>query len=246
MKIAELITILREDYLDDTLGVDENDSLISQDALIRFAAQAEDQACRRGNFIFDKTTAEIATIELVADQRSYQFHEKITVLKTVSYDGNELIKTTEENLNDYYPGWNTADTGTPTHYYVRGRTIYLYPVPGTVEALKTLDLETYRRPITNYRSEQQRLEIFEEAQPDLVYWMLYRVYNLRDEDLKDPTQASYYHQLFTEVYGPVVPLRVRIHQFETPESLNHTSPDRYTFTGSGSEVDPDFDDSRGW
>ena len=245
MQVQEIITRLREDYLDDTLGVDEDDSLVTDTSLLRFADEAQKQACRRGNFIYDETTATVCTIQLVEDQRAYPFDQNITVLQRVSFDGTDLNKTTEEALQNKDSNWRTADSSDPTCFYVRGRTIYVYPVPSLEASAKTLDLSVYRYPISSFRSDKQSFEIFEEAQDDLIYWMLYRVYNLRDEDLNDPTAAAYYYSLFQEVYGEVVPARVRIHQFESPETLVHTTPDGYSFTNGSTQTDPDFD-TRGW
>lgn len=247
MLVSELITRLREDYLDDTLGVNNNDSLVSETALIRFADEAQDQSCRRGNLLYDESDPTICRITLVNGTRNYQLDQKITVLEKVLLEGKELIHTTEDGLDSLYSGWRltTASKGPPTHYYIRQRTLYTYPIAGIESDTKTLDLSVYRKPKTQLTAVGDAFEIFEEAQDDLIYWMLYRTYNLRDENLTDPTAAALYYGLFETSYGQEVPLRVRIHQFENPKILQHVPSDYYAFTNKTARQDDDFD-NRGW
>lgn len=247
MLVSDLITELREDYLDDTLGVDTDDSLVTEESLIRFADEAQDQACRRGNFIYDESDVDICKIQLVDGTRAYTLHQKITVLEGLYLDGVQLVHTTEGELDRRVPGWRTGEKSKPTHYYIRQRTVYLYPVPDSESGAKMLDLAVYRKPKTKLVDVGDSFEMFEEAQDDLVYWMLYRVYNLRDEDLNDPTAAVMYYGLFETTYGQEVPLRVRIHQFENPKILQHTPSDSYAFTSTGKTARQDDDfDKRGW
>jgi len=245
MVVSDLITRVREDYLDDTLGVNNNDSLVSEAALIRFADEAQDQACRRGDMIYDESDATIRQIQLIDGVRGYKLNQKITVLERVLIDNVGLKHTTESGMDSNVPGWRAAAKGPPTHYYIRQRTLYVDPVPDVSAAAKTLDLSVYRKPKTALTAIGDSFEIFEEAQDDLVYWMLYRVYNLRDEDLNDPTAAKMYYRLFEKSYGEEVPLRTRIHQFENPRLLQNYLNDNYSISSISPRHDDDFD-SRGW
>ena len=245
MRVEELITRLREDYLDDTLGVDNFDSLVSEPALLRFASEAQLQATRRGDLVYDEDTVSACNITLIADQKVYSFNSAINRIKRISYDGTNLCHTTEKELDRENKYWRTLDTGVPTKYYIRSRKIYLVPAPSTLEIGKPLELGVYRSPLSSFRSTRQSFELSEEEQQDLVYWMLYRVYNLRDEDLHDPVASAMYKGLFEESYGPVIPARVRTHQFESPELLTHIPSDDYAYTGDSDLTDPDFDEV-GW
>lgn len=245
MLVSDLITSVRVDYLDDTLGVDSNDPLVTNASLIRFANQAQVQACRRDQLIFDDETASVCEITLVEDQRAYDYSELITRLYTVRHDGVDLTKINEEMLDNYYSGWRDADSATPTHYYIKGKKLYLYPEPDATAAAIKLNLTVHRMPLAELDEVTDELELFDEATEDLVYWMLYRTYNLRDEDLFDPDAAALYLGLFTQTYGPAIPLDVRIHQLESVDSLVHTTPDRYKFTNKSRLQDADFDSS-GW
>lgn len=242
MKISDHITIVREDYLDDTLGVDDNDALVTETQLIRFAEDAQKQACRRMDLLWDETSS-LCTITLVADQAQYPFSQKITKLESVRYDGAELEKKTESEMDLSWPAWRSVDSGIPLYYIVRGRTISLYPAPDAASATE-LNLGVYRLPITALKSKSQGYEVEEEAQEDFIYWMLYRVYNLRDEDLFDPDKAGAYKQMFDDSYGDEISMEMRIHQLESPKKLRHIALAKYTFTGDNSE-DPDFSPT-GW
>lgn len=245
MRVEELITRLREDYLDDTLGVDNFDSLVSEKALLRFASEAQLQATRRGDLVYDEDTAEVCNITLVTDQRGYSFHSAINRIKRVSYNGENLCHVTEKELDRENKYWRTLDTGVPVKYYIRSRKIYLVPAPSLLEIGKPLELAVYRSQISDFKNIRQYFELAEEEQQDLIYWMLYRVYNLRDEDLYDPNASAMYKGLFEESYGPVIPARVRTHQFESPELLTHIQSDKYAYTGDSDLTDDDFD-KVGW
>lgn len=244
MRATDLMTELREDYLDDTLGVDDNDSLVSEAALLRFASDAQIQAGRRmDDLIYDETTPEHCTATLVYNQASYALSSKLTRILRVSINGNDLSFKTEYELGQMDASWRASEANTPTHYYVRGRKIFLYPAPDAATAAAyTLDLAVERLP-SALSNKLQSFEIPEEAQQDLIYWMLYRVYNKRDEDLFDPDKAAAYKTMFEDMFGKVVPMDIRIHQLESNRIMQHLTGD-YTFSG-GSEADPDFD-STGW
>lgn len=240
MRVSEIITQLREDYLDDTLGVDTNDSLVSEKALVRFADEAQKESCRRMDMIYDQDTAAICTINFLANGQGLALDKRITKLERVMLDGVELIKKSESELKARNPAWLTY-TGTPTCYYIKQRKIYLHPIPVIVGVL---NLAVYRLPLSDIRSTATAFEIPDEFQPDLIYWMLYRTYNLRDEDLHDPKNAALYFEQFTQNFGKPVPADVRIHQFESPASQSLRPATGYSFTNN-TETDPDFD-STGW
>lgn len=244
MKVSELITRVREDYLDDTLGVDTNDSLVSETALVRFAQEAQLQACRRHELIYDEVTPEVCTIALTQDKREYKLSELITRIKIAKHDGVELCHTTEEDLYKNNREWR-LETGKPKAFYIKSRVLYIYPLSNLQESAFPIQLSVFRLPLRKITDDFDDFEIFPEAQEDLIYWMLYRVYNLRDEDLNDPTAAKMYEGLFDQTYGPVIPIDIRTHQLESPRDLSLSPGDDYSFTGYHSDEDSNFD-TYGW
>jgi len=242
MKASDLIERIREDYLDDTLGVDTSDSLVSETSLVRFAQEAQYQACRRHELINDEVTPEVCEIPIVDGLREYKISDLITRIMIAKYDGVELCHTTEEDLYKRDVDWR-FETGIPEAFYIKSRIIYFYPMPaGTPEPVK---LSVVRIPLQKITRATDSFEVFPEAQDDLVYWMLYRVYNLRDEDLNDPTAAKMYLRMFEEVYGPVIPIDVRTHQLESPRNLTLTGDEGYPYTAQRQLEDDNFD-NRGW
>jgi len=93
MNRDELITILREEYLDDVSDnpeQDEDDYRWSTSFLSRALATSEMEACRRANLIFDNSTVAVCTITLVSGTHTHTLHDKITKLEQVIYDGEPL------------------------------------------------------------------------------------------------------------------------------------------------------------
>jgi hypothetical protein len=240
MLVSDLITLVREDYLDDTLGVDTNDSLVSEESLVRFANDAQKESCRRMDMLYDQDTAAICEIDFLTDGAALALDSRIVKLERVMLDGVELTKKTEQEIKAGNAAWMTY-TNTPTSYYVKQRKIYLHPIPVVVG---TLDLAVYRLPVDEITATTDSFVIPEEFQLDLINWMLFRVYNLRDEDLYDPKNAAFYSDQFTQDFGPTVPADVRLHMLESPKTQTLRPTTGYSYTNND-QSDPDFD-STGW
>lgn len=241
MDTADLIVRLNEDYLDDTLGLATDDSLATEESLIRYFDEAQKEACRRMDLLYDEETAEACRHTLVAGKRVYPIDSRVTKLERVSYGGVDLPKKVESEYEGL--SWR-SDTGPPTSFYCRGTSIYLHPVPTATEAGNALSLAVYRTPLDDMTCSDEELEIPAEFHQALIYWALYRVLSKRDEDINDPQGALYYLAKFTNVFGEEVPADVRIHQFESPWVTTLRPATGYQFTNT-TESDPDFDAS-GW
>ncbi len=149
---SELITIGREDYLDDTVGATAGDGLVTDATFLRFLIEAQEQACRRMDLLYDETTAAICTLTLVDGTRVYLLDSRITKLERVEYDSAAIPQKTVEELNISNPTWRT-DTGEPTQFVVRQRSLYPIPYPGADEDTDTLSLEVYRLPLVDLRND---------------------------------------------------------------------------------------------
>ena len=193
------------------------------------------------DLLYDETTAAVCTHTLVDGTQVYPLDSRITKLERVSYKGIDLPKMRESE----YSGttWRT-DSDEPTSYYVRQRSIYLHPTPDADADTESMSLAVYRMPLAKIEDEDADIEIPVEFHMPLVYWALYRVYNLRDEDLQDPTKAGFYLSKFVDVFGEEVPADVRIHQFESPQMQTLRPKAGYQYTNSELS-DPDFDNT-GW
>jgi len=218
MKASDIITIAREDYLDDTVA---SAYLWSDKSLLRKLTEAERQACNRANLIYDDTTTGYTRITLVEGQRSYPFSSKLTVIEKVIFDGNILEKTTEENLDSSTPSWRT-DTGMldkTVTYFIKGRKIIFSREPDATDAGEVVSLETYRLPDVDITSLSQEPEIPEENHRDLLWWVLHECYEKQDADTFNQEKEMKYLAMFESVFGPYVTAKVRQHQFESPNVL---------------------------
>lgn len=233
MLVSDIVTAAREDYLDDV----EQPYLWPDASLIRMVGEAQRQATSRGDFLFDNTTPAITRISIVVGQFSYVLSPKITRIKSVLYNDKPICRRTWEEIDRDYPNWRTGDsTLSPDNpvAVVSGRTITLLPLPASAGLIK---LDVFRRP-NPVTALDDELEIIEEYQRDLIWWVLYECYQKRDADTYDPKKAKEYLMEFDKVFGPIVNARVRQHQLEA-EHLHSQHPHNYQPRKSG-RVDLDW------
>ena len=244
MNLAEAMVVVRRDWLDDELGSGETDGYVDDDRLIRFLAEAEDEACRRKDLLFDDTTVAddssvpISEITIVADTRAYSFSQKITRIERVMYedvDGNltTLTQIGGDELEAQFPTWR-VDKGIPCRYLIRGRKIYPLPIPSTNEDANKLKLEVYRTPVTKVADPVgppiDTFEIDEEWHEGLTYWPAHRAFMDRDEDLEDPAGQKFFYQKFEEIFGPPLSAATRRNILEEPRDTNF-SVEGYNYQG---------------
>jgi hypothetical protein len=239
MQISSLITIVREDYLDDTSTQKPEWSPAS---LLRKFTEAERQACNRANLIYDNTTTQYTRITLVSGRASYTIDPKVTVIENVIFDGNVLVKKTQDDIEKLQPTWRT-DTGMldqTVYYFIKGRKLIFSRIPDATDAGEVVTLEIYRLPDVDITSTAQEPEIPEENHRDLIYWVLHESYRKQDADDFNQEKSDYFRGRFEEIFGPYVPAKVRQHQFENPRSTT-VRPVAYA-TSSTTVSDFDYDD----
>jgi hypothetical protein len=125
--IADLITIVREDYLDDAV----TPYSWSDSFLLRTFLEAERQACNRANLIYDDSTAAYAQIALKNGVSTYTINAKVNVLEHVGLNGVELVKKSKSELDYRNPTWR-AQAGLKNktvQYSMRGRDLRIIPTP---------------------------------------------------------------------------------------------------------------------
>lgn len=220
MKRAELIRKVREDYLDDVSDAPDQDDegyRWSDAFLGRAIAEAEYEACRRTDLLYDESTAAITAIALVDGTASYALSAKVTRLVAVVYDGAPLAHKTLGELTETYGEQWRADTGEPVAYAVSGKVLRVYPTPSADEDGDALSLEVYRLPLKSFVDEP---EIGEEYHEDLCLYAAHSAYKRRDEDTYDPKKARELLQEFNAAFGYPVNALVREHQKRSPASLS--------------------------
>lgn len=222
MEISELITILREDYLDDTFSGWEDASQVERDdqflwsdkALLRYINEAQKQACNRTDFLFDD---EEFIIALVAGSPSYSIDQKIISIEQVTFDDRITAKHRSKiSFQTDNPGWRTDEgmEGKELSFIIRSRKLRIHPIPDASDAGKLLTLDTYRLPLDTITSASDELEIPEEFHRDLILWVLYEAYLKQDAETYDPKKSAGYLAQFNLKFGIPVPSEVRLNQLQ--------------------------------
>ena len=243
MDISEIITIVREDYLDDVFEgwksateVEKNDQFLwSDNALLRYLTEAQRQACNRTDFIYDD---ESFTITLVAGSPSYSINQKITVIEQVTYDNDKtVIHMSKEDFQLNNPQWRTRSgiANDNPIYTIRGRKLRIYPIPDVGDAGKILTFDTYRLPIDSITTISDDLEIPEEYHRDLIWWVLYEAYSKQDADGYDKERGLRYLAQFNEAFGAYVPSEVRLNQLQEDKTLRPRPIDYISNSNSSSQ-----------
>lgn len=200
MQVCELITLLREDLLDDAV----KEYLWPDSALLRIINEAQRQACSRGDYLFDTFPFSIA-----ATSARYPLDPRITRITRILVDGVEIHRRTRHERDEQTQGWRQATTGDCVAV-ISGRTIQFDPIP---QANASVVIEGYRLP-NKLETCGDELEIIQEYQADLVHWCVYRCYSKVDADTYDPVKAKEHLAQFDAIFGKVVPANVRQHQLE--------------------------------
>lgn len=121
MDIGQLITIVRNDYLDDTTA----DFLWDEDFMFRSFTEAERQACNRQNVLFDDSLF----LSLVDGQASYDLPQKVTKIEYIGVDGVVVQRQSKHEIERNNPSWRTL-TGMhdkTLQYVMRGHKITFTP-----------------------------------------------------------------------------------------------------------------------
>ena len=188
MVIADLVQQAREDWLEDT----RQPYQWSDPQLTRYANEAVTEACMRSPMV-----GRSYTISVVANTSDYSIAStvrEITYAKLALSD-NPLAKTDELELQTYRgKAWRTQK-GAPTHFLRIDNIIKLFPAPIVNDTL------TINATSVKDSSFVLDTDIKPEYQHDLVYWILYKAYSLREADSYNPVKASEYLNRFNEIFG---------------------------------------------
>ena len=112
MDFSQIETSVRQ-TLDDNSTTDK---LWSQDDILEYARDAENEACERADLLIDNTSS---LTDITADTSTGTFGIASTVISVrsamMSLGSEPLMKTSEEVLDKSFSGWRTA-SGTPRSY----------------------------------------------------------------------------------------------------------------------------------
>ena len=207
MTLLELLTELREDYLDDTVAP----YLWGDPTLKRFLNRAQVEAAMRQRLLVDETTAAICEVTLVADQASYPLDSRIVLVEDIRLDNIPLTKRTKAQLDRIEPAWHLR-TGTVDTYLQNDLTITLLPTPTAAEDGKKLYLRVWRLPAESMVNNADTPEIPLQHHRDLLWFALGEAFSLPDEDTQNTQRADTYYNRFDRVFGSPMPADVLAHR----------------------------------
>lgn len=203
MKAGDLINVVRLEIVDTAKPY-----LVSDDELLEFIDDAQNEACRRASLLIDASSS-FCTIAARAGQHSYDLNSRIIRIRRATFDGERLGQETTAALDAGSRGWDDM-AGFPRVYLTdwESNRIRLVPEPDDAGTLK---LRVVRLPLKPVTDEGQQLEIHERFHRDLRYWVIKRCYEKQDSDMKDDAKAALYESKFEAAFGP--PLSARTEQW---------------------------------
>jgi hypothetical protein len=202
---TEIVTLAREDYLDDPVAP----FLWSNNLLERYLNQAEREACRRASLLFDKTTAQdgdaqpLCSLSITAGTATYAVSSKIIRVRDCvpAVNGYPILQKTTGWLDEFWPEWRIA-TGAPVYFIQDKGSIQLVPIPVSDD---TLALEVMRLPLADMTIAGAEVpEIPEEYHLDLVPHICELAFRKRDAETEDNTLSESFAAQFTAKFGPPV------------------------------------------
>lgn len=184
MKLSELIAEYRAEAVDDV------EPYLTSDALLKvYAAQGQDEACRRGRLLRD-SSADFCSIDVTAGAPIIDVDARVidVVRARLASQADPLEPITVVEIDERAPGWE-EDVGEPraivTDY--TANKLRLWPSPRANDVLR---LTVVRLPMTALAADADEPELRLEHQRALVQWMLFRAFSRPDADFADPQRAS--------------------------------------------------------
>lgn len=201
MKLEELIAEARF-RMDDEVGPTH---FVTDEALTRFANEAEREACYRARLLFDATARPgITTIDVEADQDEYPIDPLVFWIDSATFKRDAGGRPCELDLRglDWIQkrrGGQWASAVRPDVLADNGSDrIRLWPAPSLPGTLK---LRVYRYPLERMTEPDDTPEIRGEHHEGLVDWMLYRAYSRPDPDSENGPKAAEALGAFTARFG---------------------------------------------
>jgi len=209
MDIVQLVTQYRWKSQDST-----SPYFLSNDEVVALFNDAEAEACRRRDLIFDDSTADVCVIDVTDTTSTYALNSKIKKVTRAYLEDADGIKTyleilSRDELDQKHEGWRD-DTSPPYAIIVDEDTVKIVPaVDGDYE----LHLEVYRLPLTAMfypvspvptPAPDPLIESPEISTPHhqyLYHWVLHEAYAKRDNDMYDLELSEHHLRKFERYFG---------------------------------------------
>lgn len=209
MKARDLIALWRAEIDDSTPPF-----LWSDEEVLEYATDAQNEACRRARLLVDSSTAEITQLQVLAGDPWVALDPRVIFVrraKLLTGRTNRLTRMSYRDL-DPIPGWE-AHIAIPSGFITDLETgkLRLYPYytpddplpvpPATATQVDTLLLTVVRLPLTDITHPDDEFEIHDRYVRNLRHWLSYRAYSKRDADTWNPKDAADALTLFEREFG---------------------------------------------
>jgi len=212
MDLGELLDELRANILrdaSDEVGPHGDDRLWSDQTLVRYINDAQDQFAVQTCLLRDETTPAVTRLTLVEGQEVYALDPRVIAVFDAKLDKRHLARSTYGALTsgagDVVTGgvrYGPRVHGTPRMFYTDRETgkLGLWPAPDTVLDGSTLTLRVARRPLAplSYGALKAVPEIPVEFHLDLLEWAAWRALRNRDVDAESMSKASMHKKRFED------------------------------------------------
>lgn len=206
MDLEALLGELRGNVLRDDAEIASgpDDSLWSDETLVRYINDAQQQFARRTLALRDNSTPQVVEVALAAGIASYALHKSVLAVVSAAYDTDttDLARAGHSVFRTYAkedPAWldpSTAATWTPgrPRAYSTDETLdsdskgsvtmVVYPTPTSTEEGKIIHLRVARLPLRRFDIETMdaECELEEDYQLDMLEWAAFRALMNSDID----------------------------------------------------------------
>jgi len=199
MTLPELIAAARVALDDPNDGVDSRDLLWSDDELVRYANEAQNEAARRAYLLFDDETS-VTRVAINSTGNRFPVDDRVFRIVDARIVGSifpKLINANENRLDEIIPRWGTS-TGEPRRWVNRGSQILLDKIPSQSG---TLQLEAYILPTPMVLGANEVIDIPLVHHEGLVYWIKKMAYDKDDAEVNSPEKAAKASNAFTSRFG---------------------------------------------
>ena len=176
--------------------------LFSDDSIIQWLNEAQDEACIRALLLKDWATASVVQIPVVSGVTMYTPHQLVINITRATFvptsgDKQVLLNTDEYELDRTIPDWR--DTAEAPRYIIHHDTsIRLACTP---DANGVLHLEVNRLPLSPMVADADSPEIAAMHHRHLVLWALHRAFSIPDSETVDANRAALAEVAFARVFG---------------------------------------------
>ena len=200
MVVSKLISSFRRDAGDATAPY-----FFTDEEIIDWLNEAEDEACERARLIFDGTNQAICKLQFNPGSRVARLHSSILEIVDIQWvtadtGSTQTLRLTsrmhEETSGAF--GRNSSDTGLPVLALHDEGMLSLWPVPNVSGYVW---LQCYRRPIAQMVQLCDSPEIQEQHHKYLVQYALHRAFEVPDAETFDQTRSEKALRIFERRFG---------------------------------------------